>query len=70
MNRKLLLLFACTLLATTSFAQLSGENLTWTFDQSTGTLTIGGEGEMNWPVNSPWGEYTFEITNIIIEDGL
>ncbi len=59
-----------------------GENLTWSFDTETGTLTISGTGDMDdyeiiYPdggitstINSPWSIYTEIIENIIIESGV
>ena len=45
-----------------------GENVTWRFDESTGTLTISGEGEMN--DNNPWYAINEQITAIVIENGV
>ena len=49
-----------------------GENLTWTFDESTGTLTISGTGEMDDYdyYNQPWANFCENIVNVIIEDGV
>lgn len=51
-----------------------GENITWTFDDSTGTLTFSGRGDM---ADTPAGEYTpweknfrTEVKHIIINDGI
>lgn len=58
-----------------------GDNLTWEFDESTGTLTISGTGEM-WDFDpyldepAPWmtqGQWSWENSNIktvILEDGV
>ena len=50
-----------------------GENITWTFDDSTGTLTFSGSGDM---ADTPAGEFTpweknfrTEVKHIIINDG-
>ena len=46
-----------------------GENLTWVFDESTGTLTINGAGEMtNYSDVSllPWDSYRSKIKSVII----
>lgn len=49
-----------------------GKNLTWAFDDATGTLTISGTGEMydydNFP--APWDEFKNQITQIVIPDGV
>ncbi|MBQ8762714.1 MAG: leucine-rich repeat domain-containing protein, partial [Clostridia bacterium] len=50
-----------------------GENLTWTFDGETGTLTISGTGEMtNWSSLSsvPWYSIKSDIQKIIISTGV
>lgn len=51
-----------------------GENITWTFDDSTGTLTFSGSGDM---ADTPAGEYTpweknfrTEVKHIIINYGI
>ena len=51
-----------------------GENITWTFDNSTGTLTFSGSGDM---ADTPAGEYTpweknfrTEVKHIIINEGI
>ncbi|MDE5883615.1 MAG: leucine-rich repeat domain-containing protein, partial [Oscillospiraceae bacterium] len=49
-----------------------GENLTWEFDEETGTLTISGTGAMtDWEMSedSPWF-YNENIKEVIIEDGV
>ena len=45
-----------------------GKNLTWVFDDTTGTLTISGTGEMFG--GQPWFEFTDIIECVIIEDGV
>lgn len=51
-----------------------GENLTWEFDGSTGTLTISGEGDMYDYVSvtddSPWYDLSGDIKSIVLPDGL
>lgn len=49
-----------------------GDNLTWTYDQETQTLTISGTGDM-WDYNpsdnpTPWSELS--ITQVIVEAGV
>ncbi len=48
-----------------------GENLAWTFDESTGTLTISGTGEMNdySSSNRPWESYEDSIISVYINNG-
>ncbi len=53
----------------------AGANVTWRFDESTGTLTISatGTGVMLDQVNGPlfpWFTYAESITSIVIEEGL
>ena len=47
-----------------------GENLTWEFDESTGTLTISGTGKMNDydDEDAPWK--SLAVTEAVIEDGV
>lgn len=50
-----------------------GENLTWSIDEVTGTLTISGSGEMkDWDrfYDSPWYSYREKITSIVIGDSV
>lgn len=51
-----------------------GENLTYAFDQATGTLTISGTGDMTdyyyYSAPSPWKTFKDLIVNVIIEDGV
>ena len=49
-----------------------GSNLTWTFDDSTGTLTISGTGLMDRykSSNRPWESYRTEIKNVVVEEGV
>ena len=48
------------------------DNLTWTFDPETGTLTIEGSGEMmDFDYNGiPWLDFAMQITNVTLPDGL
>ncbi len=68
-----------TALPLTSFATTHrgtcGDSLTWTFDDSTGLLTISGSGDMYdysyEDINSlPWSIYADSITEIMIENGV
>ena len=48
-----------------------GENLTWTFDPDTGTLTIEGTGDMDSIISDAWQlDYTTQITSVNLPDGL
>lgn len=51
---------------------ICGDNLTWTFDELTGTLTISGEGEMynynSYDNLAPW--HLNGIYSVTIEDGV
>ncbi len=58
-----------------------GENLIWTFDEDTYTLTISGTGEMYDFKNDendrneilfmpPWSEYDEQIKSVVISDGV
>ena len=73
MKHKILLTGLMLLLGLTISAQDSGtcgENLTWTLEN--GTLTISGTGEMtNYDWNyAPWYSYRESITSISIADGV
>lgn len=51
-----------------------GENVTWSFEESTGTLTIKGSGPMTDYTSSsrvPWyASYNKKITTVVIEEGV
>ena len=49
-----------------------GDNLTWSFDESTGTLIITGSGEMwNWGFDeAPWYGLKNEIRALLLPEGL
>lgn len=54
-----------------------GDNLTWTFEKSTKTLTISGTGEMwNYDYDisdgplSPWINLRLDIKTVLLEDGI
>jgi hypothetical protein len=69
-----ILIFSMLLLAGTATALAQsgtyGENLTWSLEN--GTLTISGTGAMaNYEYNTlPWYSYRLSITTIVIEDGV
>ncbi|MGN0634760.1 MAG: leucine-rich repeat protein [Acutalibacteraceae bacterium] len=55
-----------------------GENLSWTYDSDSQTLTISGEGKMDaWEQDgdsysfstAPWAQYS-EVETVVIEDGV
>ena len=55
-----------------STANSCGENLTWSFDEENGVLTISGTGDMyDYDAgNSPWAGYESQILSIVIEEGV
>ena len=62
--------------ATSPTSGVCGENLTWTYETSTCTLTISGTGEMyNYyeetdPLTPEWFGFADEIKAIVIDDGV
>lgn len=46
-----------------------GANLTWTFNTETKVLTISGRGDINYQ-KCPWAEYQFDITKVVLEEGV
>ena len=74
--KKQLLLFLFALLPMLAMADASGwcgTNVTYTFDSSTGTLTIQGSGAMTnyYPYSdAPWYSYENDIKTVIIEEGV
>ena len=51
-----------------------GESVTWSFDETTGVLTISGTGDMytNYVPYDQWGYYQYkdEITEVVVEEGI
>ena len=51
-----------------------GDSVTWSFDETTGVLTISGTGDMytNYVPYDQWGYYQYkdEITEVVVEEGI
>ena len=49
-----------------------GDNVTWTFDESTGTLTFSGTGEMQYATSHgvPWHGHINSIERVVISEGV
>ena len=76
MKKEILLLLFCLFSFSAIHADDNGscgDNLTWKFTSSDGTLTISGTGNMTNFVDYryvPWGSLRNEIKKVIIEDGV
>ena len=74
--KKQLLLFIFALLPILAMADDSGscgDNVTYTFTESTGTLTIQGQGAMkeyDYSNYVPWSSYSSSIKTVVIKDGV
>ena len=74
--KKQLLVLLLTLLPMLAMADRRGEcgdNVTWTYTESTKTLTIQGSGAMEYYTRSsqtPWYDFRTNIQIIVIEDGV
>ena len=78
--KKLLFFLFLSLLPMMAIADDSGtcgENVTWTYNEATKTITISGTGEMEHygyasgePNMSPWKQYVQDIEIVIIESGI
>lgn len=66
----LILSFCCLSISATESENACGDNLTWSLDTSTGTMTITGSGEMNFGDHSPWSDYRGDVTSIVIGEGV
>ena len=58
-----------------SYSGTCGENLTWTFDEKTSTLTISGTGAMYndyyyYAGSRPWDDYYQDIKNVVVGDNV
>ena len=67
-----ILLLLLPLIAWADDSGTCGANLTWTYNETTKTLTISGSGEMeNYSLSSaPWYNYRQNILNAIVEKGV
>lgn len=76
MNKKYILIFLLQLLAIATYADKQGkcgDDVSFLFSSSTGTLMIEGNGTMkNYGEieTKPWGEYRLKIKNVIIKEGV
>ena len=69
---KQLTLLICMFCTTSTFADdggTCGENITWTYVETTKTLTISGSGKMSVG-NYPWSKYRTDISKVVIENGV
>ena len=48
----------------------AGDNITWNFDASTGTLSFAGSGEMVLESYYSWNDYDEDVTSIVIGEGI
>jgi len=63
----LIVAICATTLAWADDSGSCGENVTYSFVESTGTLTISGTGDMS---NSPWYSYRSSIKKVVINNGV
>jgi hypothetical protein len=75
LTKNLILVLAFVVSAGVANAQTSGtcgDNLTWSFDSGTGTLSITGTGAMNDYRNgsAPWHSFHWSITSLSLSEGL
>ena len=75
-RRAAMLLLVMMLTATTAWADDSGScgtNVTYSYVESTHTLTISGSGAMadyEYSYYQPWYDYAYKIKTIVIENGV
>ncbi len=55
-----------------TYSGTCGDNVIWSFDESTGTLTISGIGDMYdfRKNNAPWNAHKDSIENVVISEGV
>ena len=64
------IIFSLLALAISANAEVTGScgpNAAWSFDDTTGALTISGSGEVT---SSPWSSYAASIKNITVGNGI
>ncbi len=66
----LIVAICATTLAWADDSGSCGENVTYSFVESTGTLTISGTGDMNFFDDSPWNAYSSSIKKVVINNGV
>ena len=68
----LLMMMLLPMMANADASGTCGDNLTWTYEEATKTLTITGEGAMYGYLSnvSPWYEYRGEIASVVLESGV
>ncbi|MBR2953856.1 MAG: leucine-rich repeat protein [Clostridia bacterium] len=47
-----------------------GNIFSWVFDAYSSTLTISGEGDLNWVFSLPWEENKYDIKRFVFSDGI
>ena len=68
--KKVIMLFVAICATSLVWADESGncgDNVNYTFEESTGTLTISGAGDMT---SNPWVSYYSSIKTVVIESGV
>ena len=74
MKKLILFLALLPMMASADDSGTCGDNLTWTYESATNTLTISGTGNMNnyqpFSYASPWDSFRSSIKKVIIENGV
>ena len=74
MKKLILFLALLPMMASADDSGTCGDNLTWTYESATNTLTISGTGNMNnyqfYSYFSPWDSFKSSIKKVIIENGV